>query len=90
MNPEENTRNVDTLRNVLLEELVSSYVESIAQDNGVEMVMALFEENDDAQRVAKRLRINFPSPSRVAGIVLARVRSRCDQVGPAGGDQPAA
>ena len=65
------TRNVDTLRNVLVDELLRSYDEYM-ETSGEEAVMELFREADPLQRVAKRLGITFPPPSRLAGLALRR------------------
>ncbi len=71
MNPKAKTRNVDTVRNVLVDELVKSYDEYI-ENSGAEGVMELFREEEALQNVAKRLGITFPPPARLAGLVLQR------------------
>lgn len=76
MKPRAKVRNVDTIRNVLVDELVNQYVEEIIENNGIEGVMHLYREVEGLQRVASRLRINFPSPSRLVGLVLRRVSDR--------------
>lgn len=71
MNAKANTRNIDTVRNVLVDELVKSYDEFI-ENSGEEAVMELFREEEALQKVAKRLGITFPPPARLAGLVLQR------------------
>ncbi len=70
------TRNVDTIRNVLVDELVRTYAEDIVENMGVEPVMPLWTECEALQRVAVRLGIKFPPPARLAGLVLQRVSGR--------------
>jgi len=76
MKPTAKARNVDTIRNVLVDELVEQYVEEIIENNGIEGVMHLYREVEGLQRVASRLQITFPSPSRVVGLILRRVAGR--------------
>lgn len=76
MKPRAKVRNVDTIRNVLVDELVNQYVEEIIENNGIEEVMHLYREVDGLQRAASRLQITFPSPSRLVGLVLRRVSDR--------------
>lgn len=70
------TRNVDTIRNVLVDELVRTYAEDIVENNGVEPVEHLWTESEALQKVAMRLGITFPPPARLAGLVLERVYGR--------------
>lgn len=76
MKPRAKVRNVDTIRNVLVDELVNQYVEEIIENNGIEGVMHLYCEVEGLQRVASRLQITFPPPSRLVGLVLRRVSDR--------------
>lgn len=65
------SRNVDTVRNVLVDELVKLY-QDFMEDSGEEVVMQLFREEEPLQQVAKRLGITFPPPARLAGLALRR------------------
>lgn len=76
MKPRAKSRNVDTIRNVLVDELVNQYVEEIIENNGIEGVMHLYREAHRLQRVAFRLQITFPPPSRLVGLILRRVSGR--------------
>lgn len=71
MNAKAKTRNVDLVRNVLMDELVELYQEHMKQSEG-EVLMELFREEEPLQRVAKRLGITFPPPARLAALALRR------------------
>ena len=76
MSPKAKTRNVDTIRNVLVDELVNTYVEIVRENKGIDPVMELYRECEAIQTIARRLRITFPRPSRLVGLVLLRVSGR--------------
>lgn len=71
MNAKTKTRNVDLVRNVLVDELVELYQEHM-KGSEAEVLMELFREDEPLQRVAKRLGIKFPPPARLAGLALRR------------------
>jgi len=71
MNPKANTRNVDLVRNILVDELVELYREKM-ETNEAEVLMELYREEEPLQKVAKRLQITFPPPTRLATLALRR------------------
>jgi len=72
MDPKANTRNVETLRNVLQEELVVEYAQRFLEHQVPEVLYELLEGNTQYHRVAARLQVVMPRGPRLVGLVVRR------------------
>lgn len=76
MNPIENARNNDLIRNVILDELVGIVAGEINDNEDTAVLRHLLCEGHSLLRILERLHITRPSARKVAGLALSRAMKK--------------